>query len=315
MRDFKVLITGAAGFVGRNLAEYLPSRGYKIHAFTHRMLDLSDESAVKETISSVNPEVIIHCATVGGSRKTGYDAGSTDVVSKNLRMFFNLAWCLKPGMRMIHMGSGAEYDKRHCLPKMAEDYFGVHAPADDYGYAKYVMSKYIEKADNITCLRIFGLYGKYEDYTYKFISNAIVKNLTGLPIVINQNVKFDYLWIEDFCAIVERFLKIKPKYSHYNITPAESIDLVSLAKIINSAGKLKSEIKVLNSGMNDEYTGSNRRILEELNDFNFTPYEQGVEKLYAYYASRLKELDLDSIKKDPYLKLCKKSGGISRGDK
>jgi len=205
------------------------------------------------------------------------------------------------------MGSGAEYDKRYCLPKMAEDYFGAHAPADDYGYAKYVMSKYIEKTDNITCLRIFGLYGKYEDYTCKFISNSILKNLLGLPIVINQNVKFDYLWIEDFCKIIRRFLEIKPKYPHYNITPTNSVDLLSLAGMINAVSGAKSEISVLNAGMNTEYTGSNRRILKELNGFNFTSYEKGVEKLYAYYASKINELDLNTIKKDPCLKLCKKA--------
>jgi GDP-L-fucose synthase len=210
---------------------------------------------------------------------------------------------------MINLGSGAEYDKRNGCHKIPEDHFGVHVPADDYGYAKYVMSKYIEKTDNIICLRIFGLYGKDEDYTYKFISNAILKNLLGLPIVINQNARFDYLWLEDFCEIVRRFLEIKPEYAHYNITPTESVDLLSLAGMINAVSPAKSEIRVLNAGINIEYTGSNERIVKELGGFNFTSYENGVKKLYAYYASRLKELDLDTIKKDPYLKLCKRSGG------
>ena len=308
----KILVTGAGGFVGRNLAEYLPARGYEVRAFTHGTLDLLDEAAVADALSSVCPDVVIHCATVGGSRKTGYDSGSAGVVSKNLRMFFNLARALKPGTRMLNMGSGAEYDKRYCLPKITENDFDKHVPADDYGYAKYVISKYIEKTDNITCLRIFGLYGKYEDYSYKFISNAIVKNLLGLPIVINQNVKFDYLWIEDFCGMVERFLEIRPAYRHYNITPAESMDLLSFAEMINSAAKLKSGIKTLNPGMNSEYSGCNRRILKELGGFSFTPCESGVKKLYAYYASRLDELDLETVKKDPFIKLCKTSGGADK---
>lgn len=307
-----IFVTGAGGFVGKNLVQYLPERGYDVHAFSHEMLDLLDESAVAGKFASLNPSFVVHCAATGGTRKTGYEESRIDVVSKNLRMFFNLTRCLKPGMRMIHMGSGAEYDKRYCLPKMTEDYFNAHVPADAYGYAKYVMSKYIEKVENITCLRIFGLYGKYEDYTYKFISNAIVKNLLGLPIVINRNVKFDYLWIEDFCDIVGRFLEIKPAYTHYNITPSESADLLSLANRINSASKSKSGIKVVNPGMNAEYTGSNLRLLKELGGFNFTSYESGVKQLYAYYAPRLKELDLDTVKKDPYLKLCKTSGGAGK---
>ncbi|MDO8804024.1 MAG: NAD-dependent epimerase/dehydratase family protein [Elusimicrobiota bacterium] len=309
MKSFKVLVSGASGFVGRSLAEYLPGRGYEVHSFTHRTLDLLDEAAVAEKLGSLNPDVVLHCAAAGGSRKTGYDAGSTDVVSKNLRMFFNLARSLKPGMRMLTMGSGAEYDKRHSLPKIPEDRFDSHVPADDYGYAKYVISKYIEKTDNITCLRIFGLYGKYEDYSYKFISNAIVKNLLGLPIVINQNVKFDYLWIDDFCALVGRFLEKEPASRHYNVTPSESADLLSLADAVNSAAKSKSEVKVLSPGLNAEYTGSNLRLLGELGGFNFTSYESGVKQLYAYYAARLGELDLETVRKDPFIKLCKTSGG------
>lgn len=316
MNKNRILVTGASGFIGRNIAEYFAASGScEVFACTDEVADLRAEAAVDKIMREFLPDVVINCAAIGGTRKTGYDQGNIDVVASNLRIFFNLARHLKPGMRMLHIGSGAEYDKRYCLPKMAEDYFDTHVPADDYGYAKYVISKYIEKTDNITCLRIFGLYGKYEDYTYKFISNAIVKNLLGLPIAINQNVKFDYLWIEDFCKIVQRFLEIKPKYAHYNITPTESVDLRTLAEAINSVSRAKSEIRVLNAGMNTEYTGSNQRILEELNGFNFTSHEKGVKKLYAYYALKFNELDLDTIKKDPYLKLCKKSDGVSTGDK
>ena len=88
-----------------------------------------------------------------------------------------------------------------------------------------------------------------------------------------------------------------------------SLPGISLAEIINSVSKSQSVIKVLNPGLNVEYTGSNRRILKELGGFNFTSYESGVKQLYAYYASRLKELDLETVKKDPFLKLCKNSGG------
>lgn len=303
MKKSKVLITGAGGFVGRNLAEYLPGLGYEVHAFNHQKLDLLDEGAVAASVETIKPDFILHCATVGGSRKTGYDAGATDVVSKNLRMFFNLARAVRPGMRMINMGSGAEYDKRHMISKTPEECFDRHVPADDYGYAKYVISKYIEGKDNMVSLRIFGLYGKYEDYTFKFISNAIVKNLMGLPIVINRNVSFDYLWIGDFCRLVGRFLTITPRHRHYNITPTSSADLLALARVVNINGN--SKLKVLKKGLNPEYTGDNSRMLKEIGKFDFTSYVEGIARLREYYAANLKKLDLKTVKKDPYLKMCK----------
>jgi GDP-L-fucose synthase len=302
----RVLITGARGFVGRSLAEYLSERSaeYEVIPLTRNEADLLDEAAVQAFVRRAVPDVVIHCATIGGSRKTGYDRGATDVAGNNLRMFFNLRRAMPPGVKLISMGSGAEYDLRNYRSKMKEDYFDVNVPADPYGFSKYVISKYASLSDNVFCLRIFGLFGRYEDYTYKFISNAIVKNLLGLPIVINRNVRFDYLFMDDFCSLVSRFMELAPRYQHYNITPSESIDLLTIAGLINRVSASPSEIKILNPGMGREYTGSNERLLGELKGVDFTTYERAISTLYEYYSSRLGELDIETVRRDPFLKYC-----------
>lgn len=301
-----IMVTGAGGFVGRNLEEYLSKKEqYKVFAVKRTNLNLLDECAVKNYIKDNEINIIIHCANVGGSRKTNYDVGNVDFVEQNLRMFFNLQRCLTPDMHMIHFGSGAEYDRGNYKPKMSEEYFDKHVPTDAYGYSKYVMSKCIENSANITCLRIFGLFGKYEDYRFKFISNAVVKNILKMPIVINQNVIFDYLYIDDFCKMVEPFIENISQHRHYNITPTESIDLVSIAKIINNISDYTSEIVIVNAGMNTEYSGDNCKIKSELGDFTFTEYEQSIRQLYEHYKSVIDDLDLETVKNDPYIKQCK----------
>ena len=90
--------------------------------------------------------------------------------------------------------------------------FDKKIPMDEYGFYKYVCAKYSENSQNIYDLVIFGIYGKYEDYLYRFISNSIIKNLLKMPIVINQNVVFDYLYINDLVKIVGYFISHKPKY-------------------------------------------------------------------------------------------------------
>jgi len=304
--NLRILVTGAGGFVGKNLTEFLSSKYFVIGA-GHNDLELTDENAVKDFIKRNKINFIIHCANIGGSRKTVYDQGSVDVVSKNLRMFFNLARCLTSDMRMIHFGSGAEYDRRNYQPKMSEDFFDTYVPEDDYGYSKYIMSKYIRGSENIVGLRIFGLYGKYEDYKFKFISNAIVKNLIKLPILINQNVMFDYLYINDFLNIVEKFINIKPKRKIYNITPEKSIDIVSAANIINEISNFKSEIIIVNDSMNRAYSGNNSLIMDEISPFKFTSYEDGIQNLYNYYKTIIQTIDFEAIKEDPFLKFCKSS--------
>jgi len=179
-------------------------------------------------------------------------------------------------------------------------------PSDEYGFSKYVISQYIQNEADFVCLRLFGLFGKYEDYTYKFISNSIVKNLLGLPIVINQNVRFDYLYINDFFKVIEKFITAPGRSRHYNVTPKDSICLLNIAELVNEIADKPSEIKVLNPGMNREYSGDNTRLLSEFKDLEFTPYREAISELYAYYKANLASLDLAAVKQDPYIKNCRK---------
>jgi len=209
-------------------------------------------------------------------------------------------------MFIIHCGSGAEYDKRQDLVKVEECDFNKNVPIDLYGYSKYIISNLANKSNNILNLRIFGLYGKYEDYKYKFISNAIIKNLFRLPIIINQNVYFDYLNIDDFVNIVDYFIWNKPLISSINVTPNLSIDLVSVAKIINEIGDFESEIIVLNGGLNKEYTGSNTLLLHNIGNYCFKSYYEGIKDLYNYYKKILNKIDYNEIVKNDYLNRVKK---------
>jgi GDP-L-fucose synthase len=300
----KIIITGAGGFVGRNLCEYLADK-YTIYPVTHKELELLNENNVEKFIRKNGINFIIHCASIGGTRKTGYDINSVDVVSKNLRMFFNLARTLTPEMRMINLGSGAEYDKNRPLIKVDEEEFDNHIPKDDYGYSKYLISKYIEKTENINCLRIFGLYGKYEDTSFKFISNAIIKNLFKMPITINQNVYFDYLYIDDFVKIIDKIIQKQPSNNILNLTPTDKIDLISIASIINEISDYKSEIIVNNEGLNKEYSGNNKKLFNEYGDLELISYIEGIRELYEYLNKNIHNIDVELIKNDKYITFCK----------
>lgn len=299
----QILITGAGGFVGKNLTKYLSGK-YHIYPMSHRELDLLNGDAVKDFFVQNPVDVVLHCAAIGGSRLTNYDVNNYDVVEKNLRMFLNLQRALPLNSRIIHFGSGAEYSRTHYTSKMVESYFDVYVPADAYGFSKYAISRFIELQDRILCLRIFGLYGKYEDYRYKYISNTIVKGLLGIPITISQNVVFDYLYIEDFVRLVEKLLLCDWPYRHMNITPNESIDLLSLARLANGVTGNTTGIEVLNPGWNTEYTGDNTRLMEVVKPFIFTPYQKGIKEVTEYYRSVWDDLDIETVRDDPFLDKC-----------
>lgn len=299
-----IVITGSGGFIGKNLTEYLGYK-YNVYSVSHNDLDLLNMDKAMEFFQNRNVDVIIHCANEGGSRKTAYDIGKNNVVENNLKMFFNIVKILKPNMKLIYFGSGAEYDKDRELKEVSEKEFGEFIPNDSYGFSKFVMSSFSENHENIINLRLFGVYGKYEDYRYKFISNSIVKNLLKMPIIINQNVIFDYLFVDDLMNIVEKFIEHDYKDKIYNVTPDNHIDLVTIANIINSISNYKSEIILKNSDLNREYTANNLILKQNIGNYQFVSYEQGIKNLYEYYRSVIDDIDMKEIKKDEYLKYCK----------
>lgn len=298
-----IAILGAKGFVGRSLVEHLHDR-YFIYPITRDQINLLDENSVTRFFEEFSIDVIINCANQGGSRKTAYQEVS-NVVSNNLRLFFNLEKCLTSKMKMINFGSGAQYDKCRDLVKVEETSIGKNIPKDEYGFSKFVMSKYINKCPNIYNPIIFGLFGANEDYSFKFISNSILKNILKMPIEINQNVVFDYLYIKDFLKIIELIIENDYEYREFNITPDESIDLITIAEIINQYGKYKSEIIVKNQGFNYQYTGDNRRLHQNFSQYKFTSYEESIEELYQYYFDNISNLNTEIIRLDEYSKNCK----------
>ena len=297
----KVLITGAGGFIGKNLAEYLEDK-YQISTPSHKVLDLLNEADVKTFLVKNKIEIVIHCANAGGGRDT---VGRKNVIYENLKMFFNLARNCHLFEKMISLGSGAEYDMRHYKHKMPEEYFDTFVPSDDYGFSKYICSKYIEKSNNIVNLRLFGVFGKYENPYLKFISNAIVKNIFKQPIKINQNAYFDYLYINDLVKINEILMNKKTKYKTYNVTTEKTIDLLTISKIINQQSAFKSTIKIIHRGLNQEYSAKNARLIQEIGQFQFTNIKTSVVDLFNWYQENIDKIDKKKIIEDPYLKFAK----------
>lgn len=283
MNKKTIFITGAGGFIGRNLTEQLGKK-YNLLAPRHKELDLLDEKAVDSFFKKNKIDVVINCAVIGGSRKEEHVDSS---LSGNLRIFFNLLRNKDRYKKMIHFGSGAEYNKSKPIIKVKETDLGKIIPKDEYGFFKYICSKYIEKEEKIVCIRIFGLFGKYEDYRYRFISNAVVNNLKGLPIMMNQNVFFDYVYINDFVRIVDYFINHKAKHKFYNIGMGKKIDILTIANKINKIAHKKSKIIVKNKGLNNEYTCDNSRLKSELKKLKFTDFDKSLKDLYDWYKNTI----------------------------
>jgi UDP-glucose 4-epimerase len=283
----KILITGGSGFIGRNLVEQYASR-HEVLAPGRSELNLLDAAAVREYLGVHRFDAVIHSATERSNRGL---AASPDLLDRNCRMFFHLARNAKSFGCMLFLSSGAIYDRAHWRPRMSEEDFDLNVPADDYGFSKYVCARAIGGMDRVVEMRLFGVFGPHEDWRVRFLSNACCRAVWDLPVVIRQNVFFDYLDVEDLGWILEAFSKNEPQYRHYNVCTGRTFDLKTLAAMVVEASGKKLEIVIKKQGLGNEYSGDNTRLLEGVPDFHFRNMKDSIARLYDWYAARKVSID------------------------
>lgn len=145
-----MLITGASGFIGRNMVEWFRGK-YDLLTPSHKELELTNENKVKEYFDNHNIDYVVNCASK--------DQGQC--MFNNLFIFFNLIE--QKFEKMINFGSGAEFNKQNSIVKAKEDDLFKNPPIDQYGYSKFIMAKYLrtkEAPNNVYNLRLFGVFRK-----------------------------------------------------------------------------------------------------------------------------------------------------------
>lgn len=289
----KILITGGSGFIARNLFEQLKA-DFQVTALNSRELNLLDPLKVSDCLKKGRFDCVIHSATYDAAPKHS-TKDPAKVLENNLKMFFNLARCKDYFGKMIYFGSGAEFGREFWVPKMKEDYFDQNVPQDQYGLSKYIMTRFARLNKNIYNLRLFGVFGKYDDWRTRFIPNACCNAVFGLPILIKQNVVFDYLYIDDLVRITRWFIENTPRVSDYNISTGVTFDHLSLAKkILKICGK-NLEIVVKNEKADLEYSGDNSRLIREIGEYDFKDMDEALKELYGWYLKNKDTIDKTNL--------------------
>jgi GDP-L-fucose synthase len=286
-----LLLTGGSGFIGRNIVEAFSGR-HTIVAPASRELDLTDERAVASFFTANSIDVVIHSAVRPGHRNASDPSGQLFV---NTRMFFNLMRHSDRFGRMIFLGSGAVYDVRQPMVKVSEEYFDTHVPADEHGFSKYIIAKYAEKSENVVKLRLFGIFGRHEDYAIRFISNAICKSLFDLPITLRQNRRFDYLYVDDLMPVLEHFILNDAGHTSYNVTPDSAVELLDVAEMVRSRSGKDIPIIVGEQGLGPEYSGDNSRLRGEIPEIAFTPINEAIDRMYSWYEENIQMIDREKL--------------------
>lgn len=267
----KILITGANGFIGRNLTAALKSE-YDVFELTRQVVDLTDRESVDNFFKDKYFDVVLHCAMVGGRRNIKDDY---TVLYNNIAMFYNLRRSQFKFGKMITFGSGAELDRYTDISEIS--YFRDVYPLDYYGMAKNIILRLVENEDKCFSIRLFNVFGHNEENA-RFIKSNIQKYINKEPLIINQNRIMDFFYMDDLITLVKFYLDKPYIPEEINAVYNQKYSLIDIANMINKLSDYKVDIIIEEEGFNKSYTGKSNRL--DLLKLSFKGIEQGLEEIY-----------------------------------
>jgi nucleoside-diphosphate-sugar epimerase len=241
----RVLVTGAAGFIGRFTLAPLATRGFEVHAadlrrpegisadaaFVYHQADLLAPGAPLELIKTVVPTHLLHLAwysTPGlywnASENLGFLAASVEL----LRGFHQVE-----GRRAVIIGSCAEYDWEHgyCTEGVTP-----LAPSTLYGAAKDALRRVTDRYASGNGLswawaRPFFLYGPHE-HPKRLVASLITALLARQPAPMSHGRQIrDLMHVADVGAALAALLDSTVQ-GPVNIASGGPISLAAVANQI-----------------------------------------------------------------------------------
>lgn len=219
----RVLITGAAGFLGANLTRRMLERGHEVHALVRPgsdewrieeirsdlrvcPVDMLDGDSIRRAVAEARPDWVLHLAAYGSH---SWETDAERIWRTNVDGTIALVEaCQGAGCeRFIHTGSSSEYGFKDHGPSEDER----AEPSGDYAASKLAATEHCHRTVqsarmSIATLRLYSVYGPFES-PRRLIPTLIVHGLRGeLPALVNPDVARDFVYVDDVCDAYEACL-------------------------------------------------------------------------------------------------------------
>jgi len=314
MNSSKILITGAAGFIGYHLCKSLLKDGYEIlgidnlndyydtnlkqarlaqlkhfNSFTFNKVDIADRESLTKSFQSFDPQKIVNLAAQAGVRysiKNPYN-----YMNSNLMGFLNIIELCRNNevKNFTYASSSSVYGGNEIMPFSVED--RVHQPLSLYGATKRANELIAHSYSHLyglhtTGLRYFTVYGPwYRPDMAMFIFTQ--KIIAGKPISVfnNGNMKRDFTYIDDVISGTRSAIEKNYKCEIFNLGNSKSESLMKLIGIIEKNLEKKAQIEYLPMQPGDvkESLADIKKSTEKLGYKPITTINKGIPQFIKWY--------------------------------
>ena len=264
----RILITGAAGFIGFHLARHLKIRGdfvlgldnfnsyydVRLKKLREQVLleqeiaileaDIRDTSFLKELVNKYQITHIVHLAAQAGVRYSF--ANPDDYVSSNLQGFASILETCRssPAIKLIYASSSSVYGLNEKIPFSVED--RTDQPTNLYGATKKANEVMAHAYHHLyglstTALRYFTAYGPWgrPDMAYYRFTQHICE---GKPIQIFNcgKMRRDFTYIDDIVKGTAAAIDLGAANEIFNLGNNRPIDLLYLIELLEQALEKKA---------------------------------------------------------------------------
>ncbi|MBD1386239.1 NAD-dependent epimerase/dehydratase family protein [Mucilaginibacter rigui] len=244
-----ILISGASGFVGQNLSEYLTDAGHDVFKLIRGANTDSNEISWTNLSSffTIDIDVIIHLAGKAHDIKNTSNPQEYFDINTGLTIKLFDNFLKSKATRFIYFSS---------VKAVADTVDGVlnetvkPNPQTAYGKSKlkaeeYIISKELPKDKHVYILRPCMIHGRGNkgnlNLLYKFVSKGI-----PYPLAAFDNRR-SFLYIENLNFIIGKLIESNTAPSGvYNIADDESLSTVEIVKIISQTLNRKPNLWYVN---------------------------------------------------------------------
>ena len=206
----KVLVTGAAGLVGRHLSRML-ARDHDVLALKRGELDITDRDAVDRCVSAANPSLIVNCAVIQVDEAEQNPSKARAVNIEGPQWLAAVASRL--GAEIIHFSTQYAFDGEPVgrPPYTIKD---EPRPVNEYGRTKVASEKTVRDAcDRSYIIRTSWVYGSGKN---SFLCTVHKDLRAGKSVRAILDIWSSTTYVEDLIQQVLRILN-KRRYGTYHI--------------------------------------------------------------------------------------------------